>query len=303
MTKPIKIACIGEVMIELIALDNGTATLGVAGDTFNTAVYIGRAGKPSDMTVTYVTALGTDLFSERIVSEINRHGMHSDHIEYRDTQLPGLYAIDTDEYGERSFTYWRGESAARSLFQEPCKIRPDALLAFDLIYISGISMAILPPATRAMLIDFLKTYRHAGGKLAFDSNYRPRLWENTETAREITMSMWSITDIALPSLDDEMLLFADTDENQVLQRLANAGISCGALKRGINGPKAIGEDTGKISFPKVTNIIDTTAAGDSFNAGFLSSYMINGELSDAMKNGHQLASKVIQSRGAIIEFD
>ena len=302
MSSPIKIACIGEVMIELIARKGGHAVLGVAGDTYNTAVYLQKIQKTEAYDITYITALGTDIFSQRIVAEIERHGLRADHIEYRDGQMPGLYAIDTDPDGERSFSYWRGQSAARSLFLAPCTITLDLLHSFDVIYISGITMAILIPETRTPLIAALKAFRNQGGRLVFDSNYRPRLWEDEATAREITMAMWAITDIALPSLDDEMVLFKEKTEQDVAQRLMKAGVSCGALKRGAQGPLALGGEV-LATFPTVTHIVDTTAAGDSFNAGFLSSYIIDGKLSDALQHGHLLASKVIQSSGAIVDLD
>lgn len=302
MSKPKKIACVGEVMIELIAKDNGQASIGVAGDTYNTAVYLSKLAAPSAEQVSYVTALGTDNYSARILSEIEKHGIDASYIEKRETHMPGLYAIDTDADGERSFSYWRGQAAARTLFEEPCEIKTDHLLDFDLIYISGISMAILPPETRSKLMNFIREFKIAGGKLAFDSNYRPRLWEDVATARKVMMDMWALSDIALPSLDDEMLLFEENDQDTVLQRLMNAGVSHGALKRGIDGPMAIGKTQQMIKFDPVTNVIDTTAAGDSFNAGFLYEHTIGSSLEVAMQSGHALASKVIQASGAIIDI-
>lgn len=302
MSPPIKIACLGEVMIELIAQSNGQAQIGVAGDTYNTAVYLSKLSKATELEISYVTALGTDQYSLRILNQIKQFGIHINCIEQRETHMPGLYAIDTDEDGERSFSYWRGQAAARTLFEEPCSIKLDALSDFNLIYISGISMAILPPETRSRLMAFIKDYKSKGGKIVFDSNYRPRLWEDVETARKVTMDMWALSDIALPSLDDEMALFGDKDEASVLTRITNAGVSFGAIKRGMEGPKAIGEIVENLDFEKVGKAIDTTAAGDSFNAGFLYQYAIGGSLADAMQSGHTLASKVIQKHGAIIDI-
>ena len=303
ISKQIKIACVGEVMIELITRQNGQAGIGVAGDTYNTAVYLKKLSNKADIDISYITAVGTDKFSDRIFSEIQHYGLQIDLIEKRSHLMPGLYAIDTDEFGERNFSYWRGQSAAKTLFQEPCKVGLTSLLSFDLIYISGISMAILPVETRVRLIEFLSQYRKQGGKLANDSNYRPRLWEDIETARNINMKMWSLADIALPSLDDEILLFEDKDEASIIDRLKKAGVVFGALKRGEKGPLSIGEPLASTTFEKITKVVDTTAAGDSFNAGFLYQYARGGTLKDAMECGHNLASKVIQSSGAIIAAD
>lgn len=295
------IACIGEVMIELIAGPAGTATLGVAGDTYNTAVYLRRLLGGDDIGLSYVTALGSDPYSDRIVAHMHAHGLGTGYIERRPDRMPGLYAIDTDSRGERSFSYWRDSSAARTLFHPPCEIGVDRLNEFDLVFLTGISVAILPPDTRARLFSGLDAFRARGGLLAFDSNYRPRLWESVEIARSTTMEMWRRADISLPSLDDEMLLFGEDREEQVLQRLKDAGVGFGALKRGDSGPLDLSGNERAGRFPKAGRIVDTTAAGDSFNAGFLASFARGGSVADAMLTGHTLATEVIRHPGAIID--
>ncbi len=304
MNKPVKIACIGEVMIELIANDSDQATLGVAGDTYNTAVYLMKLKPRSELEVSYVTALGKDRFSERILFAMGSHGLNTDLVERREGKMPGLYAIETDAAGERSFAYWREQSAARTLFEEPCKVKFEALLDFDLVYVSGISMAILPPTTRRSLIEFLKTFKDQGGKVAYDSNYRPRLWEDPKTAQAVTMNMWALADIALPSIDDEKDLFGDTSEEQIMKRLRKVGVSFGALKRGSDGPLAFNDGVVVPStFARVDKVVDSTAAGDSFNAGFLAEVALGGTIEEATRKGHEIASQVIRKRGAIVPLD
>lgn len=300
MPNAIKIACVGEVMIEITIDGHAKTHLGVAGDTYNTAVYLRKIRPPDAYSVTYITALGTDSFSERILAEMRRHGLRTDYIDFRENLLPGLYAIETDADGERSFSYWRNASAARTLFVSPCSITHDRLLEFDMIFISGITLAVLTPAARDGLISTLKLFRKQGGQVAFDSNYRPRLWEDDHTAQQIISDMWAVTDIALPSLDDELLLFDDKSEYDIIERLLAAGVTRGALKRGAEGPLAIGSKT-LGSFSTVSQPVDSTAAGDSFNAGFLAAIVTGGTMDDALSEGHVLASEVIQYRGAIVE--
>ncbi len=295
------VACIGEVMIELVAGPDDSAKLGVAGDTFNTAVYLKRCLRDTDVDVSYVTALGTDPYSDRILDTLGLHGLNASCVERRDDMMPGLYAIDTDDEGERSFSYWRSASAARSLFSEPCDVPLARMGEFDLILISGISMAILPPSVRQQVFDFVDDFRASGGTFAYDSNYRPRLWESVDVAREVNTEMWRRADIALPSVDDEMELFADPDEVAVRTRLAGNGASNGALKRGGSGPMDLA--SGTVYTPPETNVrvVDSTAAGDSFNAAYLAA-MVRGKVPvDALKDGHQMAVKVIGQSGAIIK--
>jgi 2-dehydro-3-deoxygluconokinase len=298
-----RIACLGEVMIEMVEDGQDRPRLNVAGDTYNTAVYLKRLMKRDDVSVSYITALGSDRFSTKILTALEQHNIETAQIEIRPDHAPGLYMVNTAPDGERSFSYWRSESAARTLFQKPGKIGLDVLAGFDFVFLSGISLAVLRPDVRHELTDALALFRAKGGIVVYDSNHRPRLWEDSATARAANMAIWAQTDIALPSVDDEMALFDETDEHQVLSRLAGVNATFGALKRGPLGPKALGGADIDQPYTPVAKVIDTTAAGDSFNAGFLAGLIDGQPMGAALLQGHTLSSKVIQQQGAIIDLD
>lgn len=292
------IACMGEVMAELFVTGQGSAALNVAGDSYNTAVYLARLLQGQDVAVSYVTALGQDSFSERALAQMAAESIHTDHVARHPTRNIGLYAIETDDTGERSFTYWRSESAARTMFGDAGNILD--LGAFDLVFLSGISLAILPPESRIRLMAALDTFRAGGGVVAYDSNHRPKLWESSEMAQEVNAQMWTRTDIALPSVDDEMLIYGESTESAVLTRLQSHGLARGALKRGPLGPLGLSGQGEAPRFEPITKVVDTTAAGDSFNAGFLSQIALGHEEHKALITGHKIASQVIQAKGAIV---
>ncbi|MEM9107590.1 MAG: sugar kinase [Pseudomonadota bacterium] len=297
------IACVGEAMVELsLDADGSTARLGFAGDTLNTAVYTARE-RPGAHEVSFVTCLGTDTFSDRMIDFIEGEGVATSIVRSKD-RLPGLYAISTDHDGERSFSYWRENSAARTLFQREGQDDFSILEGSDVVYLSAITLAILPPQTRTALFDWIAVFRRDGGLFAFDSNYRPRLWESIEAAQHFVSKAWQLCDIGLPSVDDEMALFGDKDEAAALARLCDSGIAVGALKRGVAGPLPINADrnTGLV-FPAAEKVVDTTAAGDSFNGAFLAVYLAGGSLDQAMLAGHNRAARVIGQRGAIVPME
>ena len=188
----------------------------------------------------------------------------------------------------------------RSLFLPPAEVGPDRLAGFDLVYLSGITLAILAPAARRALAAFLETFRAAGGRVAFDSNYRPRLWPDPATARGEIDAFWALTDIGLPSLDDEIALYGDAGEAAVIARLAAAGVGRGALKRGAAGPLALGAAGALPTFPPAPRVVDTTAAGDSFNGGYLGALMRGLPEADCLAAGHALAAEVVTHPGAIM---
>ena len=292
-----EIACIGEAMVEL-ALDPArpdSARVGFAGDTLNTAIYLKRCAP--DLPVSYVTRLGRDAFSARMLEMMAREGLATDLIGLSDDRRPGLYAITTDAAGERSFSYWRDRSAARELFDQPPRL--EALARFDVIYLSAITLAILSPDARAALIAWLPGFRAAGGRVAFDSNHRPALWPDPGTERAAVAALWAECDIALPGLEDEMAIFGDPDEATVLARLRAAGIARGAIKRGDRGPLSIAGDTGG-RFPRADHVVDSTAAGDSFNGAYLAACLAGRPEPECLAAGHALALRVLAVKGAIL---
>ncbi|MEM6467633.1 MAG: sugar kinase [Pseudomonadota bacterium] len=289
-----RVACVGEVMVELSLSGDGQARIGVAGDTFNTAVYLKR--EAPGVAVSYITRLGQDAFSDQIKAAIEAEGVGTDGISHDPQRAPGLYAISTDYAGERSFTYWRGQSAARHMFDDGF----EALEGYDVVYLSAITLAILSPVQREGLQVWLTQFRARGGRVAFDSNYRPKLWESRETAQAVVAAFWGITDIALPSVDDEMDLFGDSTEQEVVDRLTRYGVAFGALKRGANGPRALGPEQIDQSYTAAPVVRDSTAAGDSFNGGFLAATLKGGDLATALAAGHACAAWVVQHPGAIV---
>ena len=300
MAGKLKIACVGEALIELVATSvPGDATLNVAGDTLNAAIYLRRA-LPSQHSVHFITGLGTDLMSDQMIAFMRAEGVQTNGIKRFGGFLPGLYSISNDPTGERSFGYWRENSAARQMFQDAGSHDFSALEQFDLIYMSAISLAILPHKVRKSLLDWIAEYREKGGLFAFDSNYRPTLWESKQSAGESVARAWSLCDIALPSLDDEIALFGG-GERDVLERFSSIKNCRGALKRGELGPIPINaKQVDGLEFPPAHFVVDTTAAGDSFSGAFLGSFLEHGSISKAMELGHRYASVVIGHRGAIV---
>lgn len=283
-----RIACIGEAMLEL-SVQGNSAAIAVAGDTLNTAIYLKRNAPHCQ--VDYISRLGNCSFSHRIRDFIAAQNVGVETIEMRPDKTPGLYAITTNDTGERSFTYWRSASAARTLFDTGDF---SILEGYEALYLSGISLAILPHQVR---LAFLSWLGQSDVQLIYDSNYRPRLWDSTDHARQITRSMWHRADIALPSIDDEMALFGETAaevENRFTAFMGN-----GALKRGADGPISLGESVDQ-TYPAASQVVDTTAAGDSFNGGYLAALFSGQSQAQALRSGHDLAAQVVQYRGAII---
>ncbi|WP_299819241.1 sugar kinase [uncultured Jannaschia sp.] len=295
-----RIVSVGECMAELAPLDApGTYRLGYAGDTFNTAWYLARL-RP-EWQVDYVTALGADAMSDKLLTFLRDSRIGAEHVVRDPERTVGLYLISLKD-GERSFSYWRGQSAARRLAEDPSRL--DAAFArADLVYLSGITLAILEGEGRAHLMEALRRVRGAGTTVVFDPNLRPGLWPGTDAMCEAVTEAAALCDIALPSHDDEARYFGDSDPEATRDRYLGQGAGTVVVKNG-GGPvlHADGGKTGRVTPEALPRVVDSTAAGDSFNAAYLSARLGGQDEAAAIAAGCALAARVISERGALVDL-
>ena len=300
-----KLAAIGECMVEA-TLDRagpfaGPAKLGFGGDSLNTAVYA-RRGLPAAARVAYVTALGDDVFSDSMLAAWQDEGLDTALVYRLAGRRPGFYAIATDESGERRFYYWRQEAAARALLEEGRDAELAARLqGSDMIYLSGITLAILGEDGRGRLLALLRDLREAGTAVAFDGNHRPALWPDPVAARGAYDAIGRLTDIALPTFDDETALQGDGGPEVTARRWLGLGAREAVVKLGAAGCAVFTPETrAEVPAHPVETVVDTTAAGDSFNGAYLAARLRGETPPEAAARGCALAAQVIQHKGAII---
>ena len=302
-----KIVCLGEAMVELSGA-RGAWNVGYGGDTLNTAIHLARAGHD----VAYMTALGTDAFSDGMRSAWAAEGIDCGLVLSHPARQAGLYAITTDAGGERSFTYWRETSAARTLFElEAAKAAMKRAEQADLLCFSLISLAILPAHGRQDLLGLATRVKARGGLVAFDGNYRPRLWESDEEARELRDLALAVSDIGLPTLDDEKLMNRSAPDaaaqgetlkpQQVADHWAERG--CGEVVVKLGEAGCLLPDGRIVPVPTRLHPVDTSGAGDAFNGGYLAARMNGAAIADAAAAGHALAGWNVMRKGAIPPVD
>ncbi len=297
--QPPRVISVGEVMVELARQNDGRFGIGCGGDTFNTAVYLARAG----IDVAYASALGDDRYSDDIVAMAKAEGIATDLVLRAPGRLPGLYLIETDAKGERSFSYWRDASPARDLFEmaEWGKIA-EAMMAARLIYFSGITLSLYSNIGLGRFLAVVELARKNGVTIAFDGNFRPRGWKgDLPRTRTVFAEALKRVDLALPTYDDEAVLWGDPSPEATIERMHAFGISEIVVK---NGPSSAlvsaGGQTEQVPVPEVVVPVDTTAAGDSFNAGYLAARLSGDNPVKAVTAAHRLAAEKVRHRGAIM---
>lgn len=298
-----RVAVIGECMLELQGQAFGPMTQSYGGDTLNTAVYLQRCGRAQGVAVSYATAVGEDSLSQGLLDRWTQQGLDTRLVRRIAGRHPGLYMIQVDERGERSFHYWRESAAAKAYFevaQTPLEQLADE---YNALYLSGITLAILPPAGRERLLDLMARMR-GRATVVFDNNYRPRLWPDRLQAGELFDRAFSLATVALVTADDhQALLGLDTPEAALAhaQDLPTPEV---VIKRGA-APTLVrsAEDRGEwrtAPTERVARVVDTTAAGDSFAGGYLARRLVGASAVEAATHGNRVAARVIQHHGAVI---
>jgi 2-dehydro-3-deoxygluconokinase len=299
MPGPMKIASIGECMIELTQASAGRLACGYGGDTLNTAIYMARLG----LAVDYITALGdSDSWSDQMIAGWQAEGVGTDHVVRVPGKLPGLYMIETGANGERRFYYWRENSAARLLFTLPeTPAIQEALAGYDLIYLSGVTLSLYGTEGRKLLMETLQRARAAGAKVAFDTNFRPRGWPDRDVAQRAFNDFFDVSDIVLASVEDLDLCFGEGMSAAVADRIRAPEL---VVKHLDPACRVRTQDIDQVVIaPPVERVVDTTAAGDSFSAAYLAARMSGAGPVEAAMAGHRLAGVVVRYSGAIVPLD
>ena len=285
---------VGECMLELSHQGTGWS-LGHGGDVFNTALYLARL----DEDVAFMTALGDDPFSAGMRAEWQAEGLRLDLALTAPGRLPGMYAVQIDDAGERSFHYWREQAPVRDLFKmSGCEEAVERAVHSDIFYLSGITLALFDPEGRAALDDIASRIRAAGGSVVFDPNYRATLWPSPRHAQEAIEAFAPLVTHVLATFDDEAALYGDLNPAITHARWRRAGVKEIVIKLGSGG--CMIED-GQIVPPVQPLVpIDTTGAGDAFNAGYLAARQRRASIPDAAAFANLLGGAAIAHRGAIM---
>lgn len=292
----LRVVAAGECMLEL-SRQGGLWRLGAAGDSFNTALYMARQGA----VVRYLTALGDDPFSQEMLQNWRAEGLDTSLVLRDASRLPGLYAIRTDEHGERSFYYWRENSAARQLLQLPgSEAALQAAVDCDLLYLTGITLSLCDESGRRRWGQLAAEVRARGGQVAFDPNYRPRGWGSPDAARQAMQAIAPRVDYLLVSQEDHQLLFGQAAALPIGRYWLDAGAREVVIKLGSAGAAAMRGGQIVESATTAVTVLDSTGAGDAFNAAYLSERLSGGDVEQALRAGNQLAGAVVQVPGAIL---
>ena len=293
--KQMKIFVFGEAMLEFHS--RGGSGLRFGGDTINTAIHLARRG----CDVAYVTAVGCDPISDALVAAWQVEGLDTNHVLRHPERSPGIYAIHLDNAGERSFLYWRERSAAREMFSLSGMERTlEEARGSGLVYFSLITLAVIGEVGREALLDLARYRKSNGLAVAYDSNYRASLWETRDLALAASMAAVRTSTIGLPTNSDEFDLVAQREDlPEVASRWLEADCSEVIIKAGADGCFYASPEQSFAQAATPTEVVDSSGAGDAFNAGYLHARIRGADAETAIASGQALARETLRHLGAL----
>lgn len=294
---------LGECMVELRPIEepgiaNNSMGQSFAGDVYNSAVYLKRCYW--DITASMVTAIGRDTLSNQMLNCFESEHLDTQYVYRHADKAPGMYLIETDDAGERRFTYWRNDSAARRIMDF---ITDDVTAKFtrgDMFFFSGISLAVIESPDRDFFWRQLQVIKAAGVKVVFDPNYRPRLWKDSKEAKVQFENALAMSDITLPGLEDLSNLYGINSAAKAMEFCQSYGPTEIVIKNGAESVLTL--ESGSIlehQIQPAPRVVDTTSAGDAFNGVYLGARLSEKTVSQAVRLAAAAAATVIQHPGAI----
>ena len=297
------IIVMGECMVEFGRADQDNLyKKSFAGDVFNTGIYIKRCVK-EQANVKFLTAIGNDENSNELLAMMATESLDTSLVYQSSSAQMGLYMINVDDDGERSFSYWRETSAAKQVVNFLSDdIDNPALSQVDSFFFSGISIAILTSEDREKLWHFILQLKSSGTTIVFDPNYRPILWTSMNEARKAYAAAFELADIALPGVDDHMALYNAKNAEDVAGFLEQFSINEIIIKNGAKGMLlSINGIRTYVEVEPVKSVVDTTSAGDAFNGSYLSARLLGKSPEQSAVFASKVSGCVIQHKGAIVD--
>tara|TARA_X000000368_G_C23000350_1_gene698672 strand:- start:650 stop:1546 length:897 start_codon:yes stop_codon:yes gene_type:complete len=293
----IKICSIGECMIELSNSKKNLYSQSIAGDTLNFLSYL--ENKIFD--TSYLTAIGTSEVSKRTLTFIKNKKIKLNLIFQINKHELGLYLIENSIRGEKIFYYWRDNSAARFFFNNHDITKYfTKLKKFDYIYFSGITLSLFESKKIDNFVILLNLLKKKNTKIVFDLNIRIRRWSKPKLNSYFSKIL-PFVDILFCSGEDLKLWKGENNSKTFNNLIHKYDINHGIYRNNAKLNYSFYKDKKYLIKNKIVHkVVDTSGAGDGYNAAYLSNFIKFNDVQKALKVASEIGTKIVMKKGAIV---
>ena len=293
-----KICSIGEAMIEISNIKDSFYNQSFAGDTLNFCNYLDK----KKLNAFFLSAIGKSEINQSLLEFVKSKKISTKHIKQINQFEVGLYLIKNKINGEKQFFYWRNESAAKQYFNSIDFLNLyKELKNFDYIYFSGITLSIIHISKLNNFIELLELLKSKKIKIVFDFNIRPSRW-NKKNLNKFFDSVLKFVDICFLSGEDMNYWKNKNNIKSYEQIVRKYKIKHSIFRKNAEITYVFLNKIKHVFKNKlIKRVVDTSGAGDGFNAAYLSNFIVNNDPVLALKAGSSLGSKIVMKKGAIVD--
>ena len=294
----INVCSIGEAMIEISNVKNNLYNQSFAGDTLNFCNYLDK----KKLNAFFLSAIGKSEINQSLLDFVKSKNISTKYIKQINQFEIGLYLIKNKDNGEKQFFYWRDESAAKQYFNNIDFLNLyKELKNFDYIYFSGITLSIIHISKLNNFIKLLKLLKSKKIKIVFDFNIRPSRW-NKKNLNIFLDSVLKFVDICFLSGEDMNYWKNKNNIKSYEQIVRKYKLKHSIFRKNAKFTYVFLNKTRYVFKNKLLKtVVDTSGAGDGFNAAYLSNFIVNNDPVLALKAGSSLGSKIVMKKGAIVD--
>lgn len=295
-----KICSIGECMIELTNIDNKNYSLSVAGDTLNFCFYLNK----ELFNVFYFTSIGNSEMSKEALFFFKKNNINTQLVHKDLNNEIGLYIIKNKKSGEKKFYYWRDNSAAKYYLNNlNVKKISKKIQNFDFLYLSGITLSLIEIKNLNNIIDFINFCKSKNCKIIFDLNIRIKRWNKKKLLSFLNIILLKV-DIFFASGEDVKFWKGNDKISTFLDITRKNKIPHGIYRKNAKCNYAFLKKDKYIIQNKILNkVVDSSGAGDGYNATYLSNFIQTNDPKKALIAASKIGAKIIMKKGAIVDVN
>jgi len=298
-----QVIAIGEILIDFVSTKPGPYSEASAfekcfgGAPMNTIVGVSRLG----LSAGAITAVGDDPFGQFLMRELERNKVDVSQVKVKKGKRTTLAFVANEPVsGERIFFFyrkpWTAETADSAL--DPNDIDPDYVEKANIVHVSGFALSQNP--CREAIFKAMNCARKAGVRVSFDPTLRVDVWDSVDTLRKTYSRALRLCDIAAFSKEEAEFLFGTSETERAARRALRYDIEIVGIKLGENGSYILSKDGKKVEAPAFkVKAVDTTGAGDGWNAGLLVGLCRRWDLGKCVTVANAIGALVVTRRGAI----